>query len=296
VTAAFTVVVCSRDRAEHLLPTLDAFEQQRLPVSVLVVEQSDTLDARLVERERATPWLRVLHHDERGLSAARNAGCREVDTSWVVYVDDDCRPAEDWSEQLAVAIGAHPTVATISGDVPDVDAPQDGEYLPVTAFNVDRAEVLEGRRLPPWRIGMGVFMAVRRDVIVDLGGWDERLGAGSARFPAAEDMDFNYRLLRSGQRGYVTPDIRAVHHQWRTEAELPALYEGYMVGWCGFAVKHLRTGDPRGGLWLWALGARDVTRMAGSAVRRRSPLRARVALHKVRGLVRGTYRGWRTQW
>ena len=296
MTPSFTVVVCTRDRVRHLLPTLDALGAQDPAVPVLVVEQSEELDPRLVEREGRTPWLTVLHHDERGLSAARNIGWRSVQTLWVAYVDDDCRVAPDWGVQLQAAIDAHPDVATISGDVPDAGAPDADDYLPVTAFKVDRPEMLAGRRVPPWRIGMGVFMAVRRDVVESHGGWDVRLGAGTRPFPAGEDVDFNYRLLRSGERAFVTPQIRAVHHQWRRPEDLPPLYEGYMAAWAGFALKHLRTGDVRGGLWLWGLGVGDLLRMTASALRRRSRLRARVSASKLRGLVRGTYEGWRTEW
>ena len=139
-------------------------------------------------------------------------------------------------------------------------------------------------------------MAIRRDRIEVLGGWDERLGAGTRPFPASEDMDFNYRLLRQGDRAFITTAVRASHQQWRSPAELPALFEGYMAGWAGFAMKHLRQGDVRGGLWLWSLSLRDIARSAGGALRRRSALRLRVLVAKVRGLLSGTARGLLMRW
>jgi hypothetical protein len=69
-----------------------------------------------------------------------------------------------------------------------------------------------------------------------------------------------------------------------------------MLGWCGFAIKHLRRGDVLGGLWLWALGLQDALRMLGSAGRRRSRLRLDVALWKLRGLARGTARALTRRW
>ena len=139
-------------------------------------------------------------------------------------------------------------------------------------------------------------MAVRRDWIDRLGGWDERLGAGAPRFGAAEDMDFNYRLLRGGGSAFVTPTVRSFHMQWRPPCELPALYRRYMVGWCAFAIKTARDGDVAGGLWLWSHGLRDTSRMLASAVRRRSRLRARVGAAKLRGLGEGTAEALSAPW
>ena len=138
---------------------------------------------------------------------------------------------------------------------------------------------------------------MRRTTLAQLGGWDERLGVGSVGpFGAAEDMDLHYRLLRAGGRALVTPAVRVWHEQWRPAADLAPLYERYMAGWCGFAMKHLRTGDVAGGLWLLSIGVVDALRMLASAGRRRSRLRLRVALAKLRGLVVGTAAGSRRPW
>jgi len=290
-----TVVIATRNRPGLLLTTLEALDAQSRPAAALVVDQSDEADPRLDEAVRARPWLRVVRDPGRGLSRARNVGCREAGSRWIAYLDDDCVPEPDWVERTLAAVTSHPDVAWISGHVADVGAPT-GEYLPVTLFRVDEDAEIAGRWVRPWHIGFGVLMIVRRDVIERLGGWDERLGAGTHPFPGSEDMDFNYRLLRSGERVFLTPSIRAAHHQWRSRADLPALYEGYMASWAGFAMKHLRQGDVRGGLWLWGLGAGDLVRMTASAVRRRSRLRGRVATAKLRGLVSGTANGLRTRW
>jgi GT2 family glycosyltransferase len=289
-----SVVIPTRGRGERLIATLDALEAQTASVPVLVVDQSEHEDARLATLARERAWLDVVRDPGRGLSRARNTGWRAARSRWIAFVDDDCHPAPDWAERLIEAIAAHPGAASVSGEVGEGAAA--GDSLLVSPFHVEREAVLSGPRVAPWHMGLGVCMTLRRDVIERLGGWDERLGAGTQPFPAAEDMDFNYRFLHSGERALVTPAVRAVHEQWRRPDQLPRLFEGYMAGWCGFALKHLRGGDVRGGVWLWRLGAQDVMRMAASALRRRSRLRAAVAAGKLRGLVTGTARGLVTRW
>jgi GT2 family glycosyltransferase len=174
--------------------------------------------------------------------------------------------------------------------------PPRGDYVAASAFPVERPALRRGRFRHPGHLGFGVCMAVRRSAIERLGGWDERLGAGVPRFPAAEDMDFNYRLLRDGGSAFVTPVVRSRHEQWRSPGELESLHRGYMRGWSGFAMKHLRTGDVLGGIWLWAIGAVDVLDMLDGAVRRRSRGRLRLAGAKLRGVLEGTAAGLRTRW
>jgi GT2 family glycosyltransferase len=211
-----------------------------------------------------------------------------------VYLDDDCRPEAGWALALRETLLSRPDVDFVSGHVGGHDQPP-GDYLAVTVYPVEEERLRHGRWTRPWEIGFGVCMAIRRSMIERLAGWDERLGPG-ASFPAADDMDFNYRLLKAGGRALATPHPRAHHHQWRAPEELGPLFRGYMVAWSAFAMKHLRTGDVVGGLWLWYWGLLDVARLAGSAVRRRSWLRLRVAAYKLHGIVTGTVRGLTYRW
>lgn len=297
MTGLFTVVICTRDRAAQLEQALGGLDRQtERGFPVLVVDQSEQANASLDRRSRESPGFRVLRDTGRGLSRARNLAWPAVASEWVVYLDDDCVPAADWAAELGAALAAQsPEVGFVSGHV-SAGHPPPGDYLVVTEFPVDREQVRSGRWTKPWLIGVGVCMAVRRAAIARLGGWDERLGAGTTPFPAAEDMDFNYRFLRSGGTAFATPSVRSAHEQWRSREELRSLFRGYMVAWSAFAMKHLRSGDVAGGLWLWSLGALDTGRMLASAARRRSTLRLDIGASKACGLLTGTARGLVHRW
>src|SRR5262249_59428676 len=72
-----------------------------------------------------------------------------------------------------------------------------------------------GRPLP-WLVGTGANIAVRREWASRIGGYDERLGAGT-RGGAGEDLDFLYRLLRSGAHVRYEPDA-LVYHERQSKA------------------------------------------------------------------------------
>ena len=295
--ADFSVVICTRNRAEHLARTVDSLREQpgaRFPI--VVVDQSDSPDASLERRADEDALLTVIPDTGRGATRARNLGCRAVESEWVVFLDDDCRPEPDWATEFDRAVREHPEAALFSGHVTAGGEFPSDDYLPVAWSEVNEERVVKGRWHLPWRIGFSLCQAVRRHVVWDIGGWDERFGPGTSPFPSADDMDFNYRFLRGGHVACVTPRLRAVHEQWRTNEQLGPLWEGYMRAWTGFALKHLRTGDIPGGLWLWSWGLVDIAGNLASAAKRRSSLRLRITGHKIRGLVVGTARGLRTDW
>ena len=285
----FTVAVCTRERPRQLRAALDALERDD-GFEILVVDQS-AQPLGLSGNGR----LRLVHDRGRGLSRARNLALDAVAGEWIAFVDDDCIVEPGFGHALSAALAAHPEADWLSGHVGAGRGL--GDDMPVvTTFPVERERVLRGRWTLPGHIGFGVFFAVRISTARRLGGWDERLGPGVAEFPAADDMDFNYRLLRSGGVAVLTPTVRVVHDQWRSPPQLVELQRGYLRAWAGFAMKQLRSGDVAGSLWLWAWGAIDVLDMAKSALSRRSRLRARLAAAKLAGLAEGTVLGLRRLW
>jgi GT2 family glycosyltransferase len=292
-TPTLTVAVCTNGRPDKVRATLDALDRGAPDLPLLVVDQGPHASDALARRAEHDARLRVLHDKGRGLSRARNLALSRAETDWIAFVDDDCLVEPDFGAALAAEIAAHPDADWVAGHVGGGDA--DGDLPLVTTFPIERPLVRRGRRTLPGAIGFGVLFCVRAATARRLGGWDERFGPGVPDLPAADDMDFNYRLLRAGGTAVLSPAVRAVHDQWRSPEQVVALQRGYSRAWAGFACKHLRGGD-RGALRLWAWGAVDVLDMAQSALVRRSWLRARIAGAKLRGLVEGTAIGLRRRW
>lgn len=293
----FSVVICTRNRPGQVRQVLDALDaQDHRRFDVLVVDQSDQVDEELERREAGNAHLRVVRDPGRGLSRARNLAWRQTPTEWLVYVDDDCLPEPDWAARLVEVFAAHPEAAYVSGEVIGHNRAPEAQGLQYSVFPVARPEIVAGRWVWPWRIGFGVCHAVRRSMVARLDGWDERFGPGVAAFPASDDMDFNYRLLRAGGIAYITPAVRSRHDQWRRQDDVVRLFGGYMASWAGFAVKTFRSGDPLGGTRLWLYGLQDTARMVASAAKHRSRFRLGVAASKARGLIRGTAAGLRQDW
>ncbi|MBA2348547.1 MAG: glycosyltransferase [Solirubrobacterales bacterium] len=289
------VVICTRDRPQVLRRTLDTLTAQSDPDFETVIVDQSASDPVLQDRVDGEPRWRLIKDPGRGVARARNIGWKASTADWVVYLDDDVLTAPDWMAEMRRAIVRHPECSIIMGHTPATGQDDDG-YLTVSAFPVEVERVLAGRWLRPWLIGFTLNQAFRRTTLVELEGFDERLGAGAPAFPSSADMDINFRFLRAGGSAALVPRVIAAHDQWRTTSDLGPQYERYMRGWSGFSMKHLRTGDVLAGVWLWHLGFIDLARMTASAGRRRSRTRLVVAAFKLRGLLEGTYKGLRHPW
>jgi glycosyltransferase involved in cell wall biosynthesis len=259
------------------------------PSELIVVDQSEGDETEHALEELGEPAVRHVRHRPPSTSAARNLGLGLARGDYAAILDDDVEVPSDWLESLRAELALRPEIDALFGQLLPGE-PLDHDSVPVSVFTIDEPRSWTARTFPD-RLGFSAHMVIRRSAFARLGGFDERLGPGT-RFFAAEDMDLNYRLLSGGHQAVSTPAVWATHHQWRRPEDVPELYYRYGVGQAAFCAKHLRAGD----LFAARILARHLAgdlRMAASAARRRSLLRARIAWARARGTGRGLASGWR---
>jgi glycosyltransferase involved in cell wall biosynthesis len=196
---AFDVVVptIGRPDLDALLTALDRGRGPR-PGRVVVVDDRDAPDRPLRLPPTPTLDVRVLRSGGRGPASARNLGWRCTTAPWVAFLDDDVVPSPDWFERL---------VDDLAEMDRDTAASQGRVHVPLPA---DRRPNDDERRVAGLADAVWITadMAVRRDALVETGGFDER-------FPRAyrEDADLAMRL---GDRGWaIRPGRRSITHPTR---------------------------------------------------------------------------------
>jgi glycosyltransferase involved in cell wall biosynthesis len=210
---AISLVICTRNRDHRLHEVLSFLP--RLVCSgaweVVIVNNASTDDTSGVLTRYEWPRhmrVRVMEESRVGLAAARNAGWRAARGRIVAFTDDDCYPREDFLDSVLTSFTRSP-VAYIGGRILLFD-PAD---FPITIQTQLSPVAISPHAFIPAGLIQGANMAVLRAALLDCGGFDEFLGAGTP-FPS-EDLDILMRLSALGYAGRYDPEPVVLHHHGR---------------------------------------------------------------------------------
>ena len=284
-----SVVVPTVARPDELARCLDALvDGDVLPSEVVVVDPSGDEGMAAVLAEASSRGLEVVHLRSplRGLSAARNTGLRHVSSPWVAFTDDDCVPTRTWLSAIHARIQAPDAPDGVGGRVLPFGEAAPGTYP--LSMRVSTVPAVHRGRALPWAVGTGGNMALRVPMLRAVGGYDERLGAGTPGL-AGEDLEIIHRLLRAGAVLAFDPAVVVEHGRVTAERRL-ATRRTYGFGMGAFVGMWLRS-DPR---ILTALVAWLVTRLVSlaQALKARDRWRLREERLLVAGLLAGLRYGW----
>ena len=202
-SASVSVVVCTYNGAATLRDCLEGTCALRYPdFEVIVVDDGSTDASAAIAMEFPVALIRT---ENRGLSAARNAGLAAATGEIVAYLDDDARPDPDWLTFL-VAGFADERHAGIGGpNLPPEDESRFGTCVanaPGGPVHVLLSDTV-AEHIP------GCNMAFRRAALAAIGGFDEQFRV------AGDDVDVCWRLQASGHTlGYRPAAL--VWHRRRT--------------------------------------------------------------------------------
>jgi glycosyltransferase involved in cell wall biosynthesis len=173
-----------------------------------------------------------LDQPEARPSRQRNAGWRMARGRFVVFTDDDCRPAPEWLERLVAAAHAHPGKVVQGATIPDPREEHLFAHAHVRTLRVD----------PPSREVQTCNVLYERALLERVGGFDERAVTG-------EDIDLSIRARHAGAGLVGIPHAVTYHavdaltllekirsqHKWQHLAYVVKLHPG-LREWCRWRV------------------------------------------------------------
>jgi GT2 family glycosyltransferase len=262
-----TAAVCTRGRAPVLGRALAALTSQSGPPLEILVVDNAPIDDSVRELVRGHyPMVRYAREPVPGLDFARNRALRDATREVVAFVDDDAVVERDWAAALLDVFARNPRVAVCTGRVEPLSLANEAQRLfeanggfsrglaPVR-LPADARRPLHGRQAPliAWAvsIGSGCSYAVRRDVALALGGFDEALDLGHP-LPGGGDHDLLWRALEAGYEVAYEPRALAWHEH---RSEMPAVraqIAHHQRALVAFLAKHVVRGRGRTRLSLLA--------------------------------------------
>lgn len=240
--ANVTVAIATLNRPDAVARCLDAIlSAELLPAEVIIVDQSETETTRgiIAQRQGSAIPIMYIRQRQRGLSISRNTAFARANYPIVAMTDDDCVPDRKWITTIAQNFESSSAPDAVTGRILPLGPERPDTYEISSRRSTTRRE-FEGNTLP-WLVGSGGNCAVKRSLFQQIGGYDERLGAGSPG-KAAEDMDFFYRLLRAQARIRYEPQAVIYHERQNRARRLASRYQ-YGHGMGAFCAIWLRRGD-----------------------------------------------------
>ncbi len=204
-----SVIINTLDRADSLDRTLSSLNQLRYPNFEVILVRGPCVDHTNEIIAKYMSKVRIALCSEANLATSRNTAIAIAGGEILAFLDDDAIPEPDWLDLLVEGF-ADPQVAAVGGFIrdytgvkfqyrnvignrfadvrhsPDVDAPRSADEYPSPT---------------------GTNIAIRREVLVGVGGFDEHYSY------FLEETDVNLRLHERGWRIRLIPDAQ-VHHKF----------------------------------------------------------------------------------
>jgi GT2 family glycosyltransferase len=214
MTERVSVIIPNWNGARFLPACLESLRRQTFRDFVAYVVDNGSVDESLALLARDFPEVVVVAIPEnRGFSAAVNAGVAASQGQYVAALNNDTECDARWLEELVRAMELHPETGFFASKVLSFDDRQvidsfgDGYTRAGLAFKIGSLERDDGR----FDQMLEVFSACaaasiyRRAMLDDIGGFDEDF------FCYMEDVDLGLRARLAGYRCLAVPGAKVFH-------------------------------------------------------------------------------------
>lgn len=250
-----SILVCTRNRVQHLGPTLASIDEVRIPLGlraeVLVIDNgsTDSTGAFLAGRPTKRLPLRSEYLGTPGKCRAQNLAIAQSRGTVLLWTDDDVRVRPDWVELMATPIlDGRADVLQGRVDIPTYLRERfDGTPMATRMSLLGSTEHLDFSR-PDMLYGPN--MSFGRHVLAKVPGFDENLGPGPASLGYGDETLFGFQLLAAGFRIMGVPDSVVEHHfdaSRINQASMDAIARNFgatraylAYRWHGTRMRHIR--------------------------------------------------------
>ena len=196
-----SVIVTCFDLGRYLEETLQSIRAQSYQDFELCIVDDGSTDSDTVRLlERLSADVQVVRTDNRGLSAARNAGVASTRAPYICTVDADDILLPELFEKSIARLEADPSLGFVSHWV-HAFGDESWDWKPASC---EFPALLDANAVN----GAAV---VRRSIVDAAGGWDETMRDG------CEDWDFWITVVEQGYRGAIIPEI-LFHYRQRPDS------------------------------------------------------------------------------
>ena len=262
MSAELAIVVFTRDDADHLGRCLSSLEgaPPRTPFEVVVFDNASedhTADVLAAFADRL-PITVLVHGSDTSFSRGNNLGWRASEAPYVLFLNPDTLPRGPVIDAAVDVLRLDPGAGAVGPRLryPDGSAQPSGWHLPTVGHLTAELLLRRPREVPPDPAGltdvgwlMGCFLMTRREVLYEIGGWDQgfwfhgtdlEICAKVRRFGRTVLRLEDHEMVHVGHLGWDAErrrQVRRAQQLWllRDYGPVPAAAYGFAAGlWSAF--------------------------------------------------------------
>jgi ADP-heptose:LPS heptosyltransferase/glycosyltransferase involved in cell wall biosynthesis len=204
-----SLVISTVNRAAELIRLLDSLiDQEFKDFEIIVVDQNcdDRIVSLLKRYERELNIKRVATPTRQGISSGRNDGWCQSRGEVIAFPDDDCW-YPSWFLRKGVGLLGATGAELVSGRIADESGRSiNGRFATRSQFITRRGV---------WFAQSEAATLYRRELLEQLGGFDEELGIGGRTpWQAAEGPDLVLKALEHSRICYYDPSLYGFHRKY----------------------------------------------------------------------------------
>jgi O-antigen biosynthesis protein len=197
-----SVIIPSYNSETTIIGCLNALQNQSYGgrYDITLVDSSDDGTSEIVSLEY--PNVKLIHlNDRTDPGTARNIGIVEAKGDLLAFLDSDCVPDHDWLERIASA--HHSAYGAVGGVVKNGN--DENDLVGCAGYIAEFREFLPERPRQEVRHIPTCNISYKKRVFSEF-------GLFQGEYYPQEDLVFNYKLCRHGEKILLDPSIRVFHH------------------------------------------------------------------------------------
>jgi GT2 family glycosyltransferase len=209
-TPTLSIIVPVYNGGESFRRCLASLEQFANSAAEIIIVVDGGTDSSYESAQTSSQMIgaQVIQLSEAGGPAkARNLGARAATGDILFFMDADVTLAPDTLKQILAVFGIQPQIVALIGSYDDAPGAPNflSQYKNLFHHYIHQTGCEEASTF--W----GACGAVRREVFLEIGGFDE-----AYRYPSIEDIELGYRLKRAGHSIRLCKQVQVKHlKQWQ---------------------------------------------------------------------------------
>jgi len=201
------------DKIKSLLDSLMKVEYDKNKFEVVIVDGNSTDNTREIVVQYP---VRLMAEERRGLNAARNTGLRHSKGEIIAFTDGDCVVPKNWLNKI-IENFQDKDVGCVGGSASryydDFLSQYSDESIMPVLRRFEKKKILSEVK-PPLQYPAGCNMAVRREVLDQVGVFDENIEYGF------DEDELVERICHAGYKMVLDPEISITHKHRSSILEL----------------------------------------------------------------------------